>query len=63
MFVRKLIDLAHSFGPIAVGEWVGGEQSVSMLEKAGVAYLQGDFFGAPKLYEDTSAVNPARVAG
>ena len=63
VFVRKLIDLAHSFGPIAVGEWVGGEQSVSMLEKAGVAYLQGDFFGAPKLYEDTSAVNPARVAG
>ena len=30
-------------------------RSVELLEKAGVSYLQGDFFGAPELYEDKLA--------
>ena len=49
MFVRTLIDLARSFGVVTVGEWVGDERTVKLLEKAGVSYMQGYFFGRPEL--------------
>jgi len=49
LFVRTLIDLAKSFGITTVGEWVGDEKTAQMLEKAGVSYMQGYFFGAPEL--------------
>ena len=49
LFVRTLIDLATSFGIITVGEWVGDEKTARLLENAGVAYMQGYFFGAPEL--------------
>jgi EAL domain-containing protein (putative c-di-GMP-specific phosphodiesterase class I) len=49
LFVRTLIDLAASFGIITVGEWVGDEKTARLLEDAGVAYMQGYFFGAPEL--------------
>jgi len=49
LFVRTLIDLARSFGITTVGEWVGDEKTAKMLEDAGVAYMQGYFFGAPEL--------------
>lgn len=49
LFVRTLIDLAKSFGITTVGEWVGDERTAKMLEKAGVSYMQGYFFGAPEL--------------
>jgi diguanylate cyclase (GGDEF)-like protein len=52
MFVRTLIDLARSFGVVTVGEWVGDERTVQLLEKAGVSYMQGYFFGAPELTKD-----------
>ena len=52
MFVRTLIDLAKSFGVVTVGEWVGDEKTVKLLEKAGVSYMQGYFFGAPELTKD-----------
>jgi EAL domain-containing protein (putative c-di-GMP-specific phosphodiesterase class I) len=44
--VRTLIDLAKSFGITTVGEWVGDEKTARLLENAGVAYMQGYFFGA-----------------
>jgi len=47
--VQTLVELAQSFGPATVGEWVSDALSVELLEKAGVSYLQGDFFGAPEL--------------
>lgn len=53
--VQTLVELAQSFGFATVGEWVSDARSVELLEKAGVSYLQGDFFGAPELYEDKSA--------
>ena len=49
LFVRTLIDLAKSFGITTVGEWVGDEKTAKILEKAGVSYMQGYFFGAPEL--------------
>jgi EAL domain-containing protein (putative c-di-GMP-specific phosphodiesterase class I) len=58
LFVRTLIDLAKSFGITTVGEWVGDEQTAKLLEKAGVSYMQGYFFGAPELTRETSAAIP-----
>ena len=55
MFVRTLIDLARNFGIVTVGEWVGDEQTAKLLERAGVAYMQGYFFGAPELAKDEMA--------
>jgi len=60
LFVRTLIDLARSFGITTVGEWVGDEKTAKMLEDAGVAYMQGYFFGAPEL---TKPSPQARSAG
>ena len=62
MFVRTLIDLAKSFGVVTVGEWVGDERTVKLLEKAGVSYMQGYFFGAPELHKATTEAKPAKPA-
>ena len=48
-FVRTLIDLAKSFGASTVGGWVGDEETARLLERAGIGYMQGYFFGAPEL--------------
>ena len=64
MFVRMLIDLARNFGIATVGEWVGDEKTAKLLERAGVAYMQGYFFGAPELAkEDVPATGEAKSAG
>ena len=55
LFVRTLIDLARSFGITTVGEWVGDEKTVKLLENAGIAYMQGYFFGAPELTKPATA--------
>jgi len=62
MFVRTLIDLARSFGVVTVGEWVGDERTVQLLEKAGVSYMQGYFFGRPELHKDEPKAKPAKPA-
>ncbi|MBC8013332.1 MAG: EAL domain-containing protein, partial [Methyloceanibacter sp.] len=59
LFVRTLIDLARSFGITTVGEWVGDEKTVKLLENAGVAYMQGYFFGAPELTKPATAERSA----
>ena len=59
LFVRTLIDLAKSFGITTVGEWVGDEKTARLLEKAGVSYMQGYFFGAPELTKEEPAARPA----
>jgi diguanylate cyclase (GGDEF)-like protein len=59
LFVRTLIDLAKSFGITTVGEWVGDEKTAKLLEKAGVSYMQGYFFGAPELIKQEPAARPA----
>jgi EAL domain-containing protein (putative c-di-GMP-specific phosphodiesterase class I) len=60
LFVRTLIELVKSFGITTVGEWVGDEKTAKLLEKAGVAYMQGYFFGAPELTKPTV---PAKSTG
>ena len=59
LFVRTLIELARDFGMETVGEWVGDERTAQLLEAAGVAYMQGYFFGAPQLAEEPAAERPA----
>jgi diguanylate cyclase (GGDEF)-like protein len=59
LFVRTLIELAKSFGIVTVGEWVGDEKTAKMLENAGVAYMQGYFFGMPELTKPEAAAKPA----
>jgi EAL domain-containing protein (putative c-di-GMP-specific phosphodiesterase class I) len=60
LFVRTLIELARSFGIATVGEWVGDERTAQLLENAGVAYMQGYFFGVPEL--SISALAESRPA-
>lgn len=62
MFVRTLIDLARSFGVVTVGEWVGDERTARLLERAGVSYMQGYFFGKPALQKDEPQSKPAKPA-
>jgi diguanylate cyclase (GGDEF)-like protein len=59
LFVRTLIELAKSFGITTVGDWVGDEKTVELLERAGVAYMQGYFFGVPELAKPAA---PAKSA-
>ncbi len=69
MFVRTLIDLARSFGVVTVGEWVGDERTMRLLETAGVSYMQGYFFGKPELAKEpakpqaSEPAKPAKPAG
>ncbi len=59
VFVRTLIGLARDFGMATVGEWVGDEETVKLLEGAGIAYMQGHFFGVPELADTPEAARPA----
>ena len=58
MFVRALIDLARNFDVTTVGEWVTDERTAKLLENAGIAYMQGYFFGAPELAKETPLSTP-----
>lgn len=49
VFIRTLIELAQNIGIETVGEWVGDAATADMLESAGITYMQGFHFGAPKL--------------
>lgn len=56
-FVGTLVDLADNFGIETVGEGVGDEATAIALERAGITYMQGYFFGVPEL------VTPERERG
>jgi EAL domain-containing protein (putative c-di-GMP-specific phosphodiesterase class I) len=45
---------------VTVGEWVGDEKTVDLLEKAGVSYMQGYFFGMPELAKESGVAKPAK---
>ncbi len=47
--MRTLIELAKSSGASTVGGWVADEETANLLERAGIGYMQGYFFGAPEL--------------
>jgi len=38
---------------------VGDEKTAELLEKAGISYMQGYFFGAPELTKPEAAAKPA----
>ncbi|HZP09146.1 bifunctional diguanylate cyclase/phosphodiesterase [Methyloceanibacter sp.] len=59
MFVCTLIELARNFGIVTVGEWVGDERTAKLLERAGVAYMQGYFFGVPEFPKIEAAADEA----
>jgi EAL domain-containing protein (putative c-di-GMP-specific phosphodiesterase class I) len=61
LFVRTLIELARGFGITTVGEWVADERTARLLEKAGVAYMQGYLFGAPELAPPSGREPTGRV--
>ncbi len=47
--VKTLVDLARNFNMKTVAEWVGDEETARLVERAGVDYMQGFFFGQPQL--------------
>jgi len=49
VFVRTLVGLAKNFKLKTVAEWVGSEEDAKLLEKFGVDYFQGFYFGEPKI--------------
>ena len=54
VFVQKLSELAHHFGIETVAEWVGDQAIADILKEVGITYLQGFYFGMPKLETRTS---------
>jgi len=49
VFVTKLAELAEHFGMETVAEWVGDEETATFLRDIGITYLQGFYFGEPKI--------------
>lgn len=47
IFIKTMINLAHSFGMETVAEWVSDERSVRLLTEAGITYMQGFYYGMP----------------
>ena len=47
VFIKTMIELANTFGMETVAEWVGDQETVDFLCKAGITYLQGFFYGMP----------------
>ncbi len=55
VFVTKLAELADHFGMETVAEWVGDEETADFLRDIGITYLQGFYFGEPKMAEHHDA--------
>ena len=53
-FVRTLVKPSNVFGLKTVAEWVSGDTAAALLEEAAVTYMQGNFFGMPKLTRRTN---------
>lgn len=49
VLVQTLVDLARNFSMKTVAEWVGNEETADLVEKAGVDFMQGFYFGMPQL--------------
>lgn len=48
-FVRTLVDLASNLGLATVGEGVSDEATAEALERTGLGFMQGYFFGSPEI--------------
>lgn len=47
VFIRTMVEIAETFGMKTVAEWVGDEETATMLAEAGIDYLQGFLYGLP----------------
>jgi len=47
--VKTLINLARNFSMKTVAEWVGDEATAKLVENAGADFMQGFYFGKPRL--------------
>ncbi|MGI9404119.1 MAG: EAL domain-containing protein [Hyphomicrobium sp.] len=47
VFIKAMIDVAEALKIETVAEWVGDEKGAPILARAGVGYLQGNYFGMP----------------
>ena len=56
VFIKTMIELANTFGMETVAEWVGDQETVDFLCKAGITYLQGFFYGMPLTTAELDAV-------
>jgi len=54
VFVRTLTELAKNLGMRVVAEWVGSAEDAALLERFGVDYFQGFYFGEPLLEPEWS---------
>jgi diguanylate cyclase (GGDEF)-like protein len=48
LFVRTLVHLAKNFELATVAEWVDSEEDAKLLERFGVDFFQGFYFGKPE---------------
>lgn len=56
ILVRALVDLARNFAMDTIAEWVVDEETAGLAEEAGVSYLQGFYFGEPKIVDFENGV-------
>ncbi len=62
LFVRTLADLAHNLRVETVAEWVSSEQDAALLDRYGIDYFQGHYFGRPEIFPSWSAQTPVIAA-
>jgi EAL domain-containing protein (putative c-di-GMP-specific phosphodiesterase class I) len=60
-FVRTLVDLASNLGIATVGEGVGDKATAEALERTGIGYMQGYYFGSPEIVANTGAAGLGRA--
>ena len=58
LFIETLVELARNSGMKSVAERVADERTAELLSAAGVNYLQGFYFGKPKIIPNSGNANP-----
>ncbi len=56
LFVRTLVDLAKNFQLETVAEWVDSPEDADLLQRFGVDYFQGFYFGKPEIEPEWAAL-------
>lgn len=59
LFVRTLLGLAAGFGLTTVAESIDSAATADLLIAEGVTYLQGYYFGEPRLFRAPGRIEPA----
>jgi EAL domain-containing protein (putative c-di-GMP-specific phosphodiesterase class I) len=56
VFITTLVEIARTFGLETVAEWVGDQETVDFLTRAGITHLQGFHYGMPLSSEQLEAL-------